>query len=309
MKIDNLYNLDSFKKMQFRDAATSGVVLATSLISIDPRVFEKKYPENVLVNSGIAVSNIGGYGRVVESLRIGDQGSFANASDRGANKGKITVFGENDLIEVTERQAFSEWTDTEVKQADMGNVNLTSIIFSAINKKYMQDVDTIGFTGNNGNTGIANNSYFPTSVAAQPIKDMTPIQMYDTFADAINTQWDAVFNVPSYMVDRMILPIPILNLLRKTILNTANGSNISVLEMLTKNFPSVQMVASYQLTDRAVMFSTNEESMVLRIPIPLTVGEIIKKGSFRYEVECKYRIAGLDVLESDAGYILTGLTD
>lgn len=308
MKIGNLYNLESFEKISFRDAAMPGVVLATSLISVDPRIFEKKYPDNVLVNSGISVNNTGGYGRVIESLRIVDQGSFADASDRASNKGKITVFGENNLLPVYEKQAFSEWSDTEVKQADMGNVNLVSQLLSAVNKKYLQTIDQIGFTGQgSGNNGLANNPYFPTSVAPAPIANMTAAQMYQTFADMINAQWDAVFNVQAYMINRIVMPIAILNLLRSTLLNTANSSNVSVLAALKQNFPEVQFLSSYQLTDRAIGFSTNDESMVLRIPVPLTVGEIIKTGSFTYKVEAKFRIAGLDVLESDAGYILTGL--
>jgi len=109
------------------------------------------------------------------------------------------------------------------------------------------------------------------------------------------------------MINKLVMPISVLNLLRATILNTANGSNISVLQALQKNFEMVEFLASYQVTNKAVGFSTNEEAMVLRIPVPLTIGEIIKKGSFNFVVEAKFRIAGLDVLESDAGYILTGV--
>ena len=47
--------------------------------------------------------------------------------------------------------------------------------------------------------------------------------------------------------------------------------------------------------------------MIMRIPQPLTIGEIIKVGSFDFHVDSKYRIAGLDVLENTAGRLLTGL--
>jgi hypothetical protein len=47
--------------------------------------------------------------------------------------------------------------------------------------------------------------------------------------------------------------------------------------------------------------------MVMRIPQPLTIGEIVRRGSFNHAVDYKYRIAGLDVLEDSAARILTGL--
>ena len=47
--------------------------------------------------------------------------------------------------------------------------------------------------------------------------------------------------------------------------------------------------------------------MKMRIPVPLTVGEIVKMSSFDFRVDSKYRIAGLDILEDSGGRILTGL--
>jgi hypothetical protein len=66
-------------------------------------------------------------------------------------------------------------------------------------------------------------------------------------------------------------------------------------------------MATFRATDKAVAFSTSEESMQMRIPMPLTIGEIVKQRSFSYNVESMFRIAGLDILEQDSGVILTGL--
>jgi hypothetical protein len=56
-----------------------------------------------------------------------------------------------------------------------------------------------------------------------------------------------------------------------------------------------------------VAYANSDEAMKMRIPLALTIGEIVKLGSFNFHVDSKYRIAGLDVLEDTAGRILTGL--
>ena len=56
-----------------------------------------------------------------------------------------------------------------------------------------------------------------------------------------------------------------------------------------------------------VAYSNNPEVMQMRIPVPLTISEIVKVSGFDYRVDSKYSIGGLDILESTGGYILTGL--
>lgn len=318
MKIGQLYNLDSIKAFcdastigtrwaEFKDSAP-GVVLAQNLIMINPRIFEKRYPDLTFVNSGIAFDNFGGYGRTIESLRLTDQGGFVDASDKSDNKGKISVKGENDLISVFEKQGFSEWSDTEIKQAELQNINLVSRFLEAHNKLYLQLVDQIGYLGQDTNTGLINNSYFTTSAASKPWSQMIPQELYDTVAGLITDQWNSVQNIPQYMANRVVLPIGMFNKISKAILNSAAGS-FTVLKSLQDNFGGVTFTYTFRTTDVAVAFSTSDEAMVMRVPQPLTVGEIVKTGSFEFKVDSKFRIAGLDILEQKAGYILTGLGD
>jgi hypothetical protein len=73
MKLGQLYNLEAIEKFTnsgeqvgFTDSQ-AGVVLARNLTAIDPRIFEKKYPELALLNSGIEIDNTGGYARQMNS--------------------------------------------------------------------------------------------------------------------------------------------------------------------------------------------------------------------------------------------------
>ena len=80
------------------------------------------------------------------------------------------------------------------------------------------------------------------------------------------------------------------------------------------NFAGVQFVESKHNTngnggnDAVVIFKGGMETIVSRIPQPLEVGAIIQTGSFSWKADAKYRMAGVEILEQTAGWILTGLS-
>ena len=322
MKIGNLYDLDSFKRFTdsgnkpgFTDAY-AGTVLARNLTAVDPQIFEKKYPELSFVNSGIVADNSGGYARVIQSLRKRETGGFSTAGDSSGNKGKISLAGEDSSIQVVEREAESDWSDSEIKEAELQNINLVSDYVTAHNRIYLREVDEIGYLGipdKSASTGLLNYAGFVSGAAVGAIGTLSAQQMYDAFADLITAQHNAVNNTAEYMANRVDTPIYVLNFLAVTILNTAAGA-ASVLTALKANFPGVEIRGTFRADDaggagvsHTVAYTNNSEAMKMRIPTPLTVGEIIKLGSFNFPVDSKYRIAGLDILEDTGGYILTGL--
>ena len=317
MKIGNLYNLDSVQR--FIDSANApgftdsdpGIVLARNLTAVDPKIYEKKFPELTFVSSGIQVDNTGGYARRIQSLRLVEQGDFADAGDNAGNKGKISLRGEDNYLKVFVKEANSEWTEDDIKEAELGNVNLPQRYLAAHNKKYSQLVDTIGYIGHNGQTGLLNDAGFGSTTATAPIATATAQQVYDDIAGLIRAQWDGVFNTPEYMANRVDMPSDVYNWISSTILNTAAGSS-TVLKALQDNFPGVMFRGTPKANDvagvsKTVAYSNNGESMQMRVPVPLTIGEIIKLGSFDFSVDSKFRIAGLDVLESTSGRYVTGL--
>ena len=320
MKIGHLYNLDSFKafmdsakKPGFADAY-AGTVLARNLTAVDPRLFEKKFPELTFVNSGVQADNSGGYARRIQSLRVIDLGGFTTSGDASGNKGRISLMAEDSFLKVIVREADTVLKDYEIKEAEMQNINLVQRYVQAHNNAYMREIDQIGLLGGVAGigTGLLNHSGFTATGAGGAIETLTAQQMYDAVAGLITDQFNAVNNTPEYMADRVIMPVDVMNKLSLTILNSANGSS-TVLRALQDNFGGVQFLASFRAVNTGagvsatVAFSSSEEVMKMRIPVPLTIGEIIKQGSFDYKVDSKYRIAGLDVLENTGGRILTGL--
>jgi hypothetical protein len=318
MKIGTLYNLDSFKGFQdsiktsgFADSF-AGSVLARNLTAVDPKIFEKKFPELAFINSGIQADNSGGYAKRIQSLRIQALGGFRSAGDASDNKGKISLAGEDTFIKVTEREAESKWSDSEIKEAELQGINLPQRYVQYHNAIYLREVDEIGLTGGElGNKGLLNYAGFTATPAGGAIETLTGIQMYDAVAGLIIDQRNVVNNTPEYSANRVVMPVDVMNKLSVTILNTAAGSS-TVMKALQDNFPDVVFLASFRAASvggasATVAYANSDEAMKMRIPLALTIGEIVKLGSFNFHVDSKYRIAGLDVLEDTAGRILTGL--
>jgi len=324
MKLENIYNLASFQafkdsaningatKREFSDSV-GGLILAQSLIAIDPTILTKQLPDLTFVNSGIIVDNTGGYVEQIKSKRKLNTGGFKRAGDLSANKGKIGLAGEDNYIKVFEYEGFSNWTDSEIQRASLAGENLPSDFISAHSELYQRFIDQAGYLGIEGNAGLLNYG-FTSSSAGGLIGTLTAQQMYDAFATLITNQWNSVKNTTAYMANRVDMPVSVFNKIAVTMMDTSAGTQ-SVLKALQGNFAGV----SFQGTDRAeggnfsggasrtVAYSNTSDSMIMRIPEPLTIGEIIKLGSFNFHVDSKFRIAGLDVLETTSGKILTGL--
>lgn len=318
MKLGQIYNLKSFSRFcdsasapGFADAS-AGALLARSLTAINPKIFEKRYPELSFINSGIDVDNSGGYARRIQSLRLIDEGGFTTAGDASTNKGKISLSAEDSFLPVIVRESHSIWTDDEIKEAELGNINLPSRFIAAHNKIYLRELDEIGLVGKDEiSEGLLNNSLFDSSSASGAITTLTPQEMYDEMATLITDQHNSVLNTPEYMANRVAMPTAVMNTLKVTILNSAAGSS-SVLRALQDNFPGVVFYESFRAASvggasATVAYSNSDDSMVMRVPVPLTIGEVVKLNSFDFRVDSKYRVAGLDVLEASSGRILTGL--
>lgn len=303
-------------KRDFADSA-AGTILGRNLEFIDPEIFTQQYAELTFLSSGIEVNNTGGFAEVVTKIKRRVQGEFANSDDTSGNKGRISIGAEKDTIPVLSRTAHSTWADDEVKQSELEGRNLVSELVEGHNEVYSHDIDRIGYlgqtdsAGNAISSGLLNHAGFATGAAAGAVETLTGEAAYQEFADLITAQWAAVGNNEVLKADTVTMPTSVYNHISGKILNAA-GSEMTVLSALQKNFPSV----TFNATGKAetvgagsvtVAYSSNRRAMVMRIPQPLQVGEIVKPGSFEFRVDSRFRIAGLDVIENEAGQYLTGL--
>ena len=293
----------------FKDA--SGILLGKQLTHVDPKIFQKLYPDNVFLNSGISIDNSGGFTNQIQKLRISEKGGFRDANDRGSNKGLISLDGEAATIGVIERTATINYSDTEIEQAKLGNYNLVERLLGATDKIYRQEIDEILAVGNTLNKGLLNYAGFTADTGSAITTASLGTSDYDQIASLITDQWNGVNNTNGYMANRIVMPTRVMNILSSKKWNAA-VSEKSVLQILRETFPSVTLMSSWRnelvgATSITIAYSTSEDAMSNRIPLPLLIGKTVPDGSFGYRADAKYRIAGLDVHENKAGRIVTGL--
>ena len=231
MKIGDVYNLEAFKAFKdsgaaFKDSGFSGTVLARNLEAIDPNIFKKQFPELALIGSGIVVDNTGGYAEKIRSRRTRPVGTFRNAGDSADNKGKITIAGETQFINVLEREAKSDWTDTQIKQAELEGINLPQEFISAHNDIYMREIDEAGLIGLNDNEGLLNYSGFQVDAAGGTAASLTGVQLYEAIAELITGQANAVNNTPNYRANTVMMPTTVMNIANKKLLNSSGGYGV-----------------------------------------------------------------------------------
>lgn len=316
-----LFNVKSFEDKaaqakRFTDAG--GIILARSLEHLSTEIFTQEYPELTFLQQGIVVNNEGGYSDTIKKLKLQIAGDFREAGTNTNTTGKITLEGEDDSIPVFSMDAESDWSEIELKKAELQNINLPSRFMEAHVEVYNRKIDTIGFIGqvrSNGTfktRGLLNYTGWDTDVASVTAAAATGQELYDEIAGLIIRQWANVFNVEAYKADHVILPYSVFNIATTKFLNT-NGTEASVMRALQLNFPGV----SFGVTNRAeagqagvssvaVAFSRNRRAMQFRLPVPLEISSIDQRG-FKYYMESYFSIAGLDVIEDGAAATLTGL--
>lgn len=314
MKLNQLIHEDSLiahleVAKTFKDA--NGILLGKQLTHVDPKIFQKLYPDNIFLNSGISIDNSGGYSNQIQKLRISEKGGFRDANDRGSNKGLISLDGEAATIGVIERIATINYSNTEIEQAKLGKYNLVERLLGATDKIYRQDIDEILAVGNTLNKGLLNYAGFTADSGTTITEASLGTIDFDQIASLIIDQWNGVNNTNGYMANRVIMPVRVLNILSAKKWNTVSSEK-SVMQVLKDAFPSVTFASSWRnelvgATSVTIAYSTSEDAMSNRIPLPLLIGETIKDGSFSYKADATYRIAGLDVHENKAARHLTGL--
>jgi hypothetical protein len=313
-----IYNLKSFedahkKALRFKDSG--GIVLARNLEHVSSEIFTQEYPDLTFLMSGIDVNSEGSGATSVRKLKLAIEGSFRENGVTSSAYGKISLSGEDESLPVFFKDAESSWTELELLQADRQQINLADRYLSAHNELYNREIDRLGYLGQVRSDGTQKttgllNSAFTTASASGTAAALSGDALYNEIASVITDQWNSVLNVATYKADRVVMPAPVYNACFRKVLNSA-GSAMTVMSALVANFPTVQFITtplanSVSGTSRTVAFSTNRRAMQMRIPDPLRISNVWNLGS-RYGFDSYFGIVGLDVIESGAGRILTGL--
>ena len=318
-KVKSLYDIQSFSdkaayaKGTFKDAG--GIILARNLEHVSSEIFVQQYSGLTFLNSGVIVNNEGGFSTSIQKLKLAVEGGFKESGTSTNTTGKITLTGETDSIPSFTFEGESDWSEHELGQAELQNINLPSRYFDGHAELYNRKIDELGYLGQTRTDGTQKtlgllNFGFTASASTTTAALSTGDALYGEIADLITDQWASVLNVETFTADRVAMADTVYNICAKKIINSA-GSEMSVLKALEINFPSVTFVATAKARDiggstRTTAYSSDRRAMQMRIPIPLKLTSVDQRG-IRYYVESYFAVAGLDVIESTAGRHLTGL--
>ena len=319
-RVQSLYGIKSFDaaavyaKKHFKDEG--GIILARNLEHVSAEIFTQEFAGLTFLQQGITLNNEGGFSTSIRKLKLKTVGGFRESGTNTNTSGKITLEGEDDSIPVFTKEAESDYSEIELKQAELENINLPSRFFEGHAELYNRELDTIGYLGQTRTdgtqktTGLLNHAGFATATAGSTAAAATGQELYDEIAELLTSQFAGVLNVDTYMADRVVMPNTVYNTTQTKILNSA-GSEMTVLRALQANFPAV----TFGLTTKAVSvdgasvtvaFSSNRRAIQFRLPVPLNVSAVSQRG-FKYYVESFFGVAGLDVIEDGAARFLTGL--
>tara|TARA_R110000850_G_scaffold266977_5_gene397733 strand:- start:5257 stop:6240 length:984 start_codon:yes stop_codon:yes gene_type:complete len=318
-KVKSLYDIQSFSdkaayaKGTFKDAG--GIILARNLEHVSSEIFTQEYSGLTFLNSGVIVNNEGGFSTSIQKLKLAVEGGFKESGTSTNTTGKITLTGETDSIPSFTFEGESDWSEHELGQAELQNINLPSRYFDGHAELYNRKIDELGYLGQTRTDGTQKtlgllNFGFTASASTTTAALSTGDALYGEIADLITDQWAGVLNVETFTADRVAMADTVYNICAKKIMNSA-GSEMSVLKALEINFPSVTFVTTAKARDiggstRTTAYSSDRRAMQMRIPIPLKLTSVDQRG-IRYYVESYFAVAGLDVIESTAGRHLTGL--
>lgn len=319
-----LYDIKSFEdkaayaKSNFRDAG--GVILARNLEHVSAEIFTQEFAGLTFLQQGLALNNEGGYATSIKKLKLAVEGGFRESGTNTNATGKISLSGEEDSIPVFTMEGESDWSEIELKQAELQNINLPSRFFEGHAELYNRKIDDLGYLGHTRTdgsqktTGLLNYGWADETAAATA-ELSTGQELYDEIAALLTRQWTGVLNVETYKADRVVMPSRVYNVCATKIVNSA-GSEMSVLRALQSNFGGVQ----FGMTPKAdnvsnggvltnstcVAFASDRRALQFRIPVPLNVSSVDQRG-FKYYVESFFGVAGLDVIEVDSAQTLTEL--
>lgn len=315
---------DTLKTHSLKDNRYGGLVQQESLYAIDPQILEQQYPELSFLNLNIDANTIGGYARKIRTLSVDGQGEMKRANSRSQG-GKITVTRGLGELMVYEYRAFSEWSDSEVAENALDNVNLQEVYLRQHTRKYEELIDTVGYIGdlNEDPDAIGLLNYpWSFSNAGSAVESLSAQQQYDAISSVIKDQLNLNYisaddsNAHPYQANTIVMPPRVMNELSRDLLHPLYNEN-TVIAALKRNHPRIRFITTLKaekttnngyLSDSVVLaFSNNQQALKFRVPVPFYLYPIFYRSASTLEVESMARLAGIDVFANSVGKVIKGL--
>jgi len=255
----------------------------------------------------MSVDNSGGISDFVESLTKTYKGNYAVRAQGSNDIGNIGLASKITAIQIYSHMSQTNWTEDELQKASQNGINLLQDKMAAAVRIYEEEIEHYSLLGADKDgvqiKGVASYVASPSTIAG--VGALSGVALETAVVNAIKLQAATVSYIPAYMADLVVVSAKFLMLLSTTSFNSANGSNITVLESLRQKFPSIKFVASAFLDasvagiDKMMIISTSPESGAIRLPRPWQVSPTSTVG-FRSHIEFNYRFGGFDLIKDGA---------
>jgi hypothetical protein len=287
--------------------------LVSQLEYIEPKVWEKKYTP-IIYDELVPVSFEAGEWATSIAVHYMDgvaEGRFIGSAGDDIPFTRIDTG--RDQVNVAYGGIGFEYTMEELRQAAHLQRPLDTLLMSKARRGYEEHAQRVAFNGDTdrGLEGLLNHSSVPTAGAASTF---AAAANPDAIAAIVNEPISQIFDQSNgvEMADTVLLPIARFNTIATTRIDVA-GAIVTVLEYIRQNNSYTAMSGNPlnirgipQLTDSMVVYSSNEDVMVMHIPLPLRFVPP-QPMNLKVRVPGEYKIAGLEMRYPGAVRYRTGI--
>ena len=304
-----LYNPENEKiflesQMRVLDGAT-GIVTQSNLIHSSKEIFQQKFKDLTLWETGLVRNNEGGWNKSIESLKITPKGSYKSALGRHDIGGIISLTGESKMLPVDVRDAESSYSIYDQKTTALQGLSISQKLRMSHNEVYRDDVDKIGYLGDEtlSSKGLINADWGIVVKTGKDWTAMTNKEIADAIRDLYIQQTVGV-GIQSLYGNVMIVPQGLY--IRLRVDDYKDYGDTTLLQKIERDLKlkivttyRAEKVADFGDSDCAVIISTDRYAQQFRLPIPLQFTPNHKEGH-KTKFTSYYGVAGLDIL-NDCG--------
>jgi hypothetical protein len=288
------------QQLGIRMDANETALFSRQLESIEKRLFEVKYPDGHGVEIVPILSSIDP-GASQYTYRAGDYtGKAKRVVNWATDFPRVDVQGKEVKQSLHNYGASYGFDLQQLRASKFAGYSLEQNLNVAARRVIMRELDINIWIGDSavGITGIANNANVsPTAVITGDWPSATSAQVYADVQKLISQV--RIQSKGIHKTNSVALPTSSMELLAQTILDTANASNATILEVLKKNNPGVGFFESYQLetagndgAGRALAFEADAENMEALVPTEFEILPAVSLGG-SFEVKVMGRFGGV----------------
>ncbi len=301
--------------------ATGGMYLEQQLREILPDILNQAYPEMPLLKF-MPVDNSGALMQSIIQRAQSFEGRHVQKHETANTTGTISVNRTGREQVIVEYEAGSSYSDTDLQRSILLNENIDSALIEGHNISYMTIIDQIGFEGiylSDGTKvtdGLSNYTNVISSLvntATAAFSSATGLQIYNDIALLYNEMIGQAGGAEELRPTTIVLPPLQYGIISAALMTGTSPVTgyLTVREFIEKNL-NVKIYASNRMkakgtapsgSDRLVMFNNDRRNIRFHLPQPLQFAPIFVHG-FKYDLQSKFRIAGLGINRNNAiGYL------